>query len=99
MIEGLGFLEFIIIDQHFIKRKRLNRLTVMCIENPELTGIGIEESTAIFVNGNNATVYGSGQVVVLQNTSAETKVENGLLGAKELKMSVYLPKESFRIKN
>ncbi len=99
MISGLGLLETVIIDQHFIKRKRLNRLISMCIENPDLLGIGIDEATAIFVDGNKATVYGVNQVVVVDNSNAEKKFENGLLGVKNLKLGVFLPGESFTIKH
>jgi cyanophycinase len=97
--EGLGMLKTVIIDQHFIKRKRLNRLVSVCIENPDNICAGIDESTAIFVDGNTATVIGLNQVVVLHNRSSETKVEKGLLGSRNLRMDVYLPGESFRITN
>jgi cyanophycinase len=97
--EGLGMLENVIIDQHFIKRKRLNRQVSVCIENPENMCVGIDESTAILVDGNKATVYGNNQVVVLRNMSAEKKVHNGLLGASNLRLDIYLPGETFIIKN
>jgi cyanophycinase len=61
--------------------------------------VGIDESTAILVDGNKATVYGSNQVVVLRNMSAEKKVHNGLLGASNLRLDIYLPGETFIIKN
>jgi cyanophycinase len=96
--EGLGMLENVIIDQHFIKRKRLNRLVSVCMENPENMCVGIDESTAILVDGNTATVYGNNQVVVLRHFRSETKVQKGLLGARNLRLDVYLPGESFRIK-
>lgn len=99
LIEGLGFLESVVIDQHFIKRKRLNRLASISIEHPGLECIGIDESTAIFVSGNKAEVCGIGQVVVIRNNSSETKVENGLLGAKNLKLDILLPGEKFHINN
>ncbi len=35
-IEGFGFINSAIIDQHFIKRKRLNRLISMVLEYPDL---------------------------------------------------------------
>jgi cyanophycinase len=95
--EGLGMLETVIIDQHFIKRKRLNRLVSVCIENPDNICAGIDESTAILVDGNTATVYGLNQVVVLRQGSSQTKVENGLLGASDIRLDVLLPGESFRI--
>jgi cyanophycinase len=97
-IEGLGLLEKTIIDQHFIKRKRLNRLISVSLENPEYTCVGIDESTAILVDGNAATVYGDNQVISLQNTGSEKKVVNSLLGGKDLWLNVFLPGESFKIK-
>jgi cyanophycinase len=96
IIEGLGMLEKVIIDQHFIVRKRLNRSVCACIENPDCMCVGIDEPAAILVEGNKATVYGVSQVVVLRNPSG-IKAENGLLGARNIRMDVYLPGESFRI--
>ena len=46
---GLGFLPGTVVDQHFVARKRLNRLIAVCLEKPDLLGIGIDESTAILV--------------------------------------------------
>lgn len=47
---GFGFIKSAIIDQHFIRRKRHNRLISLMAEHPELLGIGIDESTAVIVN-------------------------------------------------
>jgi cyanophycinase len=99
IIEGLGMLKTVIIDQHFIKRKRLNRLISVCMENPENMCVGIDESTAILVNRNKATVYGLRQVIVLHHSGSATRIENGLLGARNLKLDVCLPGESFQINN
>jgi cyanophycinase len=95
---GLGLLKNAIIDQHFIQRMRMNRLLSACLENPDQTGIGIDESTAILVEGNNATVYGEGQVIVIRNTQMKSRVKNGLLGGNNLNLSIYLPGENFKIK-
>jgi len=46
---GFGFVDEAIIDQHFIKRRRQNRLLSLTLENPHLLGIGIDEATAIVV--------------------------------------------------
>lgn len=46
---GLGFLEGAIVDQHFVRRKRHNRLLSLVLEHPERLGVGIDESTAIEV--------------------------------------------------
>lgn len=96
--EGLGLLQDVIIDQHFIKRQRLNRLIAAMAENPGQLCVGIDESTAIIVKGDSATVTGIGQVIVLQNRSGETRVSNDLIGHKGAELSVYLPGEKFRLR-
>jgi cyanophycinase len=98
LAEGLGMIDNAIIDQHFIQRQRLNRLIAVCLENPEDICIGIDESTAIHVKGDSAKVRGESQVIVLEHPEAETKIANGLLGGKNLRLSIYLPDESFIIK-
>jgi cyanophycinase len=95
--EGLGLLPSVIIDQHFIKRQRLNRLLSVIIENPSFTGIGIDESTAIHVQGDRATVYGTSQVIVVRCREEDTGSKHGLLGVKDMSFSIYLPGESFKI--
>ena len=95
--KGLGLIQSAIIDQHFIKRMRMNRLITVILEHPEKVGIGIDESTAILVEDNHAKIFGIGQVVVFRHTSKETRVRNGLL-AGSLEMSIYLPGEGFTIK-
>ncbi len=96
--EGLGLLENAIIDQHFVRRMRMNRLISTCLENPDETSIGIDESTAIYVSGDMAKVYGLSQVVVLKNKSAITLSVKGLLGGEGMELSIYLPGDSFKIK-
>lgn len=95
--QGLGLLTDVIIDQHFIKRQRLNRLISVSIENPEVLCVGIDESTAIIVDGDNATVTGLNQVIVIKNTGKIKNVRNGLLGTEGLQLSVYLPGQKFKI--
>ena len=56
-IEGLGLLpEFMIVDQHFIKRQRENRLFGLILNDPRSLGIGIDES---------AEVAGTGKVMLV----------------------------------
>jgi cyanophycinase len=95
VLQGLGMLETVIIDQHFIKRKRLNRLITVSMENPDKLCVGIDESTAIFVDGNKATVVGISQVVVVHPSKDPIKQQNGLLGATNIGIDVLLPGESF----
>ena len=51
--KGFGFLENIVVDQHFLKRKRQIRLISVLMDNPGLRGIGIDEETAIVVKSDN----------------------------------------------
>ena len=96
--QGLGFLTDVIIDQHFIKRQRLNRLVAAAIENPDELCVGIDESTAIIVDGDNATVTGIHQVIVIKNTGKIKNVKDGLLGTEGLQLSVYLPGQKFKLR-
>jgi cyanophycinase len=96
-IEGLGFLENVTIDQHFVVRKRYNRMLSYGLENPHHMSIGIDEATAIFVNGKKATVFGISQVIVLRNKGAKIFNRNGLLSANGLKLDIYLAGDTFTI--
>lgn len=64
---GLGLLDSVIIDQHFVVRSRYNRLLSAQFEFPSHQCIGIDESTAIIIKNNVARVTGEGQVLVLNN--------------------------------
>lgn len=86
-----------VIDQHFIQRSRHNRLITAVIENPELAGIGIDESTAILVKGNEAEVIGDAQVMVFTNPEKSYNKQKSKLGAQNLKINIYLPGEKFNI--
>ena len=97
-IEGLGFLDRVIIDQHFVKRKRLNRLISVVLENPTLPGIGIDESTAIIVKpGGTAEVLGEGTVVVVDPRRARDihTDAHGNLAARNCTLSIFSTGESF----
>lgn len=96
--EGLGFVKQSIIDQHFIVRQRLNRLISVAMENPQYQCIGIDESTALFVNNNQATVLGQSQVICLTNSMVSTVNAKGQLGGTLDQITVYLPGDSFSIK-
>lgn len=68
---GLGFLTEAIIDQHFVRRKRHNRLISLLAEHPRLLGIGIDESAAILVKPDQTfEVIGSGAVLIYDSGQA-----------------------------
>lgn len=61
---GLAFIANVIIDSHFDKRGRFNRLAQAVASNPQCTGIGLGEDTGILITeGNHIEVLGSGAVV------------------------------------
>ncbi len=95
--EGLGLLPGAIVDQHFIYRMRMNRLIAVALDHPMETSIGIDESTAILVQGREARVVGDYQVILLRNPQQSRKSRNGLLGGRGLELSVLLPGEVFRL--
>lgn len=94
---GYGFLSQTVIDQHFIKRSRYNRLISVVIEYPKLVGVGIDESTAIWVHQGKAKVVGNAQVVVFKNKNRGKNTED-LLRAKHLQVSVFAAGDVFTIK-
>jgi len=75
----------------------MNSLISVAIENPNELAVGIDESTAILMEGNTVTVSGVIQVLVL-NASKATRSENdSLLGAKNIKMDLYTLGQSFQL--
>jgi cyanophycinase len=66
---GLGFIDDMIIDQHFSERGRIGRLIGAVAQNPRSLGVGIDENTAIVVEQSNRfSVIGEGGVCVLDGT-------------------------------
>lgn len=63
---GLAFVGHVIIDSHFDKRGRFNRLAQAVASNPQCTGIGLGEDTGVVItHGNQLEVVGSGAVVIV----------------------------------
>ncbi len=95
--EGLGLLSSAIIDQHFIVRSRYNRLLSAIAKYPSLPCIGIDEATAIIVQGNRVKVTGESQVIVLQHPEQVQVTSKGLIKLKDLQFSVYTEGDEFSI--
>ncbi|MFC5271363.1 cyanophycinase [Adhaeribacter terreus] len=63
---GLGLLNEIVIDTHFVNRRRFPRLIETIAINPSLIGIGLGEDTGILISrGEHIETIGSGLVIVL----------------------------------
>ena len=66
---GLGFLKNIIIDQHFSERGRISRLITAVSYNPYNLGIGIDENTAIILDGHGVLeVFGQGSTTIVDGS-------------------------------
>lgn len=70
MAPGLGLLKDAIIDQHFAERGRFGRLAGAVAHNPRLLGLGIDENTALVVEGRQGRVIGEGAVYVVDAEEA-----------------------------
>ena len=69
--EGFGFFDGVIVDQHFVARRRHNRLVSVVLENPKLLGVGVDEATAVWVRPDGTfEVLGDGWVVVYDASQA-----------------------------
>lgn len=97
---GFGFIKSAIIDQHFIKRKRHNRLISLVIENPELTGIAIDEETAIIVFPDDTfEVLGESQVLIIDGTEIKNirTDKNGNFRADDIRMHLLISGDKFNL--
>jgi len=99
--QGFGFIDFAIIDQHFIQRSRHNRLINSVIEH-NLPGIGIDENTAVIFSGGGRTfeVYGTRSVMVYEPrfTTTPRKDERGNLSADKIEMRILLSGDRYTLK-
>lgn len=66
---GMGFLPDIAIDQHFAQRGRIGRLLSAMAQQSINLGFGIDENTAVIVEGNQVKVLGEGAVTVVDMAS------------------------------
>ncbi len=98
MTPGFSFVKKAIIDQHFIKRNRQNRLISVVLENPDLLGIGIDESTAIQVHEDGTfEVVGENSVMIFDAKKAKNiqTDERNNFSASNIKMHLLIDGQSF----
>lgn len=98
---GFGFVKNAIIDQHFIKRKRHNRLISLMCEHPDLIGIAIDEATAIILYPDDTfEVFGENQVMVFDPTESENVRldKNGNFGITNIKIHLLIHGDKFDLK-
>lgn len=68
---GMEFLPGVLVDMHFGERGRLNRLLSAVAQYPHELGLGIDEDTAVIVEGDRFEVVGSGSVTVVDAGAAD----------------------------
>ncbi|HEY3384679.1 MAG TPA: cyanophycinase [Vicinamibacterales bacterium] len=62
--QGLAFVKKVAIDQHLLKRNRQFDLVALIEARPDLLGIGLDEDTAIVVQGDEFQVLGRSYVAI-----------------------------------
>ncbi|MBL6661082.1 MAG: cyanophycinase [Crocinitomicaceae bacterium] len=63
---GLGFIDNVTIDTHFVKRGRIGRLFQAVVSNPKILGLGLGEDTGLLIkNAHTMEAIGSGLVILV----------------------------------
>lgn len=103
MAPGLGLVRDVIIDQHFAERGRIGRLLGAVAQSPRVLGLGIDEDTAIVLEGDDFRVIGSGGVYVVDaegvtaSNIAEAKSERAL-SILDIRLHVLAEGDSFDLR-
>lgn len=79
---GLGLIDDVIIDTHFVQRGRIGRLFQTVVGNPKVLGIGLGEDTGLLItNGRQMEAIGSGLVILVDGREIKdtnlTQIEMG----------------------
>lgn len=98
IVKGLGLLDSVIIDQHFVVRSRYSRMLSAIMEYPKYQCFGIDESTAVIVHNGRAKVVGESQVIVFSKPINIHTGNDNAFAASSVQLSVYVAGESFSIK-
>jgi cyanophycinase len=101
---GLAFVANVIIDSHFDKRGRFNRLAQAVASNPQCTGIGLGEDTGVVITkGNQLEVVGSGAVVIvdgkdIQHSNITDISEGSPISIEGLKVNILVKGNGYLLK-
>ncbi len=101
---GLGLIDSLIIDTHFLVRGRVGRLFQSVVGNPMKVGIGLGEDTAVIItDGKDIEVVGSGSVMVIDghevdDTNLSRIAMNEPMSAKRLITHVLSRGDKFDLK-
>lgn len=94
--KGLGLVTAAIVDQHFIRRKRGNRLLSLVLEGPVRLGAGIDESTALIVGPDGRwRTSGASSVVIFDARQATRSATGAPLGGSNIRTHILPPGSRF----
>lgn len=79
LARGLDLLPGVVIDQHFIARKREPRLLGVLKRHPSHVGIGIDEGTALIVLGRTISVLGDSTATILVQGNSDQPLKRMVL--------------------
>ena len=98
--KGLALWPEALIDQHFQERQRDNRLISAVMDRPALIGVGIDEGTAVIVQGKSFEVIGKSSVVVVDARDAQVDKTpaGGLHWGGGMKLTVLRAGQKFSLK-
>jgi len=91
---GLGFIDSVIIDTHFVQRGRIGRLLYAVASNPGMLGIGLGEDAGLLITeGATMEAIGSGLTILVSGRKmAETNIYDVEMGSpvsiKNMRVSV-----------
>ena len=89
LVPGFGLLPHVTVDQHFLRRRRHNRLISVVLERPTVVGVGIDESTALVVAPSGSwEVIGASQAVVYDARRSALTPARATLGAANIQVHV-----------
>ncbi len=82
MTAGLGFIDSVIIDTHFVQRGRIGRLFYAVASNPGILGIGLGEDAGLLITeGKTMEAIGSGLTIVVDGRNIiETNIYDVEMG-------------------
>src|ERR1700760_1164440 len=80
---GLGFIDSVIIDTHFVQRGRIGRLLYAVASNPGMLGIGLGEDAGLLITeGSMMEAIGSGLTILVNGKNmVETNIYDVELGS------------------
>lgn len=79
---GLGLIDDVVVDTHFVQRGRIGRLFQAVVSNPKTLGIGLGEDTGLLITeGTKMEALGSGLVILVDGRNiADTNLTQVELG-------------------